>query len=364
MTNRNNRQGRTNSAQARGQENVPLWRRGGDWNPVNWNLGSWGREDFNSAFRNTKQNVNQNPISRNVGWDDFIRTGEAIRDRQWGRALKSFGTGVLEAGSVIVPGGKLRLAAKAGTPIARGAAARKLFIPPGISFGFDAAFPQNRSGVSGPISRSDPYNMRDRQAMANAYRQMGMTSNYGMGAGPSTAPGLSGQSGAGGAGGGGGGGYVSGPTSTDGDLGTQLPLSPAEQAMFDQARIDALEQLNMERAALDLQRRGGSLQNQEALRAAGRMGATEAADLQSVAAESGFASSPATLGVGMSEIAQEEARRRMASQAQYRGLQEQIRTRGAQAQSEYQRFLDNLKIQEAAARSARGVSNVQARYGI
>lgn len=147
------------------------------------------------------------------------------------------------------------------------------------------------------------------------------------------------------------------------DAGTGLPLSPAEQAMLDQARIDALRQLNLERSNIDLQRRGASLSAQEQMREAGRFGVTQMQDLQALASEMGFGSSPATMGVSQSELAAEEARRRMAAQSEYRGLQEQLARRGSAAQEEYQRYLNDVAMQEVQARSARGVSNVQGRYG-
>lgn len=168
-----------------------------------------------------------------------------------------------------------------------------------------------------------------------------------------------------GGGGGGGGGSTGGSGTTPSpDTGTKLALSPEEQAMLDQARTSALEQYNMGRAEIDRARRGGSLRTQQALREAGRLGATSAADLQAAAAEMGFGSSPAAYGAGLSDIAAEEARRRMAAQADYRGLQEQLRVQGATNQSAYERYLRELQAQETMLRAARGVSNVQGRYGV
>jgi hypothetical protein len=155
-----------------------------------------------------------------------------------------------------------------------------------------------------------------------------------------------------------------GRTRVDPATGTQLPLSPFEQAMFDQARIDALERFNLNRSSMDLQRRGSSMQTQEALREAGRMGATAATDLQASAAETGFGSSPAAYGVGLEEIAMEEARRKMGQRAQQTAMEEQLRLQAAENKSQYEKYLRDLTQREVQARVSGGFSNVQGRYGI
>jgi hypothetical protein len=165
------------------------------------------------------------------------------------------------------------------------------------------------------------------------------------------------------------GGGATGPSTgsagtTPPDAGTGLALSPDQQAALDQARIDALRQLNLQLAESDLRRRGGSQAFQEALRSAGRFGAGSAANLRAIASEMGFGASPAIVGGGLADIAREEARRRMAAQAEYRSLQEQIARAGSSAQLTYEQMLNDIAMQEAAARAAGAAQNVTGRYGV
>lgn len=205
--------------------------------------------------------------------------------------------------------------------------------------------------------------------MINAVNQMGGSSNYGLGVGMVTPQTSKAANNTGTTGGNvtppATGGQANINTNYNFGAGNVLPgLNPMLQAQLDKARSDALLQMQQVQNEIDLQRRMGSMEAQRGYREAGRSSSTGAADLRSLASELGFGSSPAAYGVGLDQIAAEEARRRAAIAAELAAQRETLRRRGASATSEYRSILDRLNMEEAAARSQASLSNIMQNFGV